>query len=159
MSEKTIDGVLGIGDRRRGHIHAEAFMLMQYSCDACPHTETIWNSRDGVTPFGCECPSCGATLLHKNWRADVYAPDHKPRPWQRIWRDGTPEEAVAFITERIEKFRGKYPITPEAEAKLIQQARDGSGEAGEFRKGWPNIDIGKNFKVAEPANHSAEQAR
>jgi len=31
------------------HRHAEAFKLMIYAC-SCGHRETIWNSRDGVTP-------------------------------------------------------------------------------------------------------------
>jgi hypothetical protein len=33
------------------HNHGEAFALMTYRCDAGCHTEVIWNSRDGVTPF------------------------------------------------------------------------------------------------------------
>ena len=36
------------------HNHAEAFKLMIYACENpdCLHQEKIWNSRDGVTPFG-----------------------------------------------------------------------------------------------------------
>lgn len=37
---------------RRGHQHPEAFALMQYTSKSSGITEIVWNSRDGVTPFG-----------------------------------------------------------------------------------------------------------
>lgn len=122
----------------RGHQHGEAFMLMQYACKDCGHRETIWNSRDGVTPFGCSCPSCGKTLLHTEWQRDVYAPNHKLNKGQGFWRDGTPDEAEAIMRRRIEQMRDKYPCTPEKEAELIKMAREG-GDSGEFQKGWPML--------------------
>lgn len=133
------------------HIHKEAFALMQYACTGsrggfgrpatvgCGHRETIWNSRDGVTPFGCGCPSCGKTLYHVEWQRDTYAPDHKLHPGQNFWRDGTPDEAEAIMRRRIERMRAEYPCTPEKVAELVKMARDG-GDSGEFQMGWPTLD-------------------
>lgn len=124
----------------KGHTYSEAFMLMWYACKQCAHRERIWNSRDGVTPFGCDCPSCGGIMNHIEWGLDEFAPEYKPRPKQRFWRDGTPDEAEAIMRHRIKSIRDKYPLTPEQEAHLIQKTRDGSDES-EFRKGWPALDI------------------
>lgn len=56
--------------------HAEAFCLMWYGCK-CGHRERIWNSRDGVTPFGMGCPSCGGSMSHVDWQKDILAPQHQ----------------------------------------------------------------------------------
>lgn len=125
----------------RGHMHAEAFCLMWYECRnrACGHRERIWNSRDGVTPFGMQCPSCGGNeLLHAYFGSDLYAPEHVLRRGQRFWRDGTPDEAAAIMERRIDAMRNQYPCTPEKAAELIQRAR--SGESHEFQRGWPMIE-------------------
>lgn len=59
-----------------GHNHAEAFCLMWYQCKDCGAKERIWNSRDGVTPFGMRCPSCGrADYYHTYFGSDLYAPN------------------------------------------------------------------------------------
>lgn len=122
---------------QRGHSHGEAFMLMTYACE-CGHRETIWNSRDGVTPFCMNCPSCGgSTLRHVDWQRDVYAPDHKLHKGQRFWRDGTPDEAERIMRRRIYLMRDQYPCTPEKEVELIRGARTGENE---FRQGWPMLD-------------------
>ena len=80
--------------------HNEAFALMWYGCK-CGHRERVWNSRDGVTPFGTRCPSCGDNMLHIEWGKDIRALDHKLVPMQKFWRDGTPDEAVALMTRRF----------------------------------------------------------
>lgn len=124
--------------------HKEAFCLMFYAC-RCGHRERMWNSRDGVTPFGgITCPSCGkgfkdgAGMEHVQFAADYCVPDHKPWPGQRIWRDGTPEEAVAIIERRIEAFaKAGRPIPPDIAAALLDDARNTTGE---WHKGWPALD-------------------
>lgn len=136
-----------MSEAERKHQHAEAFNLMTYACE-CGHREVIWNSRDGVTPFGMNCPSCGGTTLrHVDWQRDVYAPDHKLHKGQRFWRDGTPDEAEAIMKRRIELMRSSYPCSPGMAARLIREAREG-GESSEFRKGWPTIDT--TSKVHHP---------
>lgn len=124
----------------RGHLHVEAFCLMWYQCRDCQHLERIWNSRDGVTPFGLSCPSCGGDgLRHFAFELDEYAPQHQLANYQRFWRDGTPSEAEAIMRRRIESTRPKYPCTPEREAELCVMARQGTTH--EFQPGWPTIDV------------------
>lgn len=120
------------------HKFAEAFMLMTYACP-CGHREVIWNSRNGVTPFGMGCPSCGKTTLqHINWGGDVYAPDHKLHQHQRYWRDGTPDEAEKIMRRRLKSAEGtQWEASAEVAAELIKGARDGNDE---FQPGWPMID-------------------
>lgn len=121
------------------YIHGEAFMLMLYECKECPEREILWNSRDGVTPFGIGCRQCGGLLQHVAWKSDLRAPDYKPQPGQRFFRDGTPDEAESIMRERIDRMKGTaYEVTDENYRKeLLAAARSGDGE---FRKGWPTID-------------------
>lgn len=114
-------------------------MLMQYQC-GCGHKETIWNSRDGVTPFVLGCPSCGKlNLSHVNWHEDVYAPNHELHRHQRYFRDGTVEEAIEIMKRRIERHKSSYPLKREAKDRLLAEVRNGTLE--EFRKGWPTVDV------------------
>jgi hypothetical protein len=123
-----------------GHEHGEAFCLMWYACNECGARERIWNSRDGVTPFGMGCHSCGGNeYLHSDFRSDEYAPNHQLHFEQRFWRDGTPDEAEAIMRKRIAQARGEFPLTDAEKAQLIGDAR--SGAAHEFQKGWPMIDV------------------
>jgi hypothetical protein len=78
----------------RKHNHGEAFALMTYRCDAGCHTEVIWNSRDGVTPFIVRSRDGQHQMQHVDWRRrDIYAPDHKPQPGDRIFVGTTKERA------------------------------------------------------------------
>lgn len=127
---------------KNGHVHGEAFCLMWYECKdiRCGHRERIWNCRDGVTPFGMCCPSCGGhELYHVEFKNDLYAPEHRLRAGQRYWRDGTPDEAEAIMRRRIELI-GKDRSNPQSYYDdLVQMAR--KGECDEFRKGWPALSI------------------
>lgn len=89
--------------------HAEAFCLMNYACP-CGHREVIWNSRDGVTAFGCGCPSCGKpTLSHVQFHRDVCNPDHKPHIGQRMWVSMTMERALVHAHRiSIQRFGEGY---------------------------------------------------
>lgn len=85
--------------------HREAFCLMSYAC-VCGHQERIWNSRDGVTPFGTVCPSCGQhTLRHENFNADKCKPDHKLHRGQRYWRSISMAEAAMLAVKQGEGYR------------------------------------------------------
>jgi hypothetical protein len=72
--------------------HAEAYCLMTYVADDGSEQETVWNSRDGVTPFVITLRS-GKTATHVNWHADRRVPDHVPEPGSRMFVDLTPERA------------------------------------------------------------------
>lgn len=83
------------------HKFGEAFMLMQYKCRDCGHTETIWNSRDGVVPFGCPCPTCGTGDMHHiHWDCDCYAPGHFPHRGQGVWID-MPRSLVPVVVSGV----------------------------------------------------------
>jgi hypothetical protein len=140
--------------------HKEAFCLMWYGCP-CGHRERIWNSRDGVTPFGgILCPSCNSTaprplrpdankleravaghppgMEHMYFGSDVCCPEWKPAPGQRIWRDGTPDEAVAIMERRFKIFAEKgHPAPDDVRESLIAHARNGTEE---WRAGWPTLE-------------------
>lgn len=99
MSSAAVDRLTA-----RGHRHVEAFCLMWYACE-CGHRERFWNSRDGVTPFGTLCPSCGQpTLSHVDWHLDIYAPQHKPVVGQRVWVDMTRQRAEHWVRSRLKAF-------------------------------------------------------
>lgn len=118
--------------------HKEAFALMWYGCERCGHRERIWNSRNGVTPFGTTCPSCGASMLHVDWQNDERQPNHKPHRGQRFWRDGTRDEGVAIIEKRLANFAKSGHAVPPAVAEAMgQEARD---QTDDWRPGWPFLD-------------------
>jgi hypothetical protein len=115
--------------------HREAFALMWYACD-CGHRERLWNSRDGVTPYGgLACPSCGGTGLrggmsHVKFAADVCV--------QQFFRDGTAAEAVAIMARRIKRFASiGHSIPDDVAAKLLASARE---QRDEWQPGWPMVD-------------------
>lgn len=82
--------------------HAEAFNLMWYRCKTCGHAERYWNSRDGVTPFGTSCPSCGGnSLMHDAWHLDTYAPNHVPHSGQRVWKDCTEKDLKRWLAQVV----------------------------------------------------------
>jgi hypothetical protein len=120
--------------------HKEAFCLMWYECEECHHRERIWNSRDGVTPFGSGCPSCGQlTLYHKDFPDDVMAPEHKLHRGQRFWRDGTPEEAVVIVQKRLDFANRRGVVLPD---EHVEQMLRGARESlDEWKPGWPRLDI------------------
>ena len=126
---------------RLTHRHVEAFKLMWYEC-GCGHRERAWNSRDGVTPFGTQCPSCGGNLQHVDM--DEYAPAHQPFIGQLVWRDGTPDEAVRIIRRRIKIYneteRERYVDELIVNARLSAEGKirpDDSRFVNEFQLGWP----------------------
>ena len=123
-------------DKQR-HNHGEAFMVMTYECKA-GHQFEIWNSRDGVTPFGvgCRTPGCSAPATHVNWPRDRYEPNHQLKPGDWFFRDGTPEEARAIVRRRLEQARGTEWERPESEWDDVIK---GVTEGHEFQPGWPML--------------------
>jgi hypothetical protein len=117
---------------------------MWYACE-CGHRERIWNSRDGVTPFGgILCTSCGGKglqrrgLTHVDWQLDEPAPDHKLANGQRFFRDGTADDAVRIIERRIAQIAQQGRALPADVAESLR--RDAAQQTGEWLKGWPMID-------------------
>jgi hypothetical protein len=95
----------------QGYAHVEAFCLMWYACE-CGHRERIWNSRDGVTPFGLSCPSCNQPKLsHVDWRLDKCVPDHVPAAGQRVWISMTRERALEIARRTVARVTAGASIT------------------------------------------------
>ena len=69
------------------HTYAEAYRRMLYRCQnkECGHAEWLWNSRNGVTPFGIWCHRCEGDALHEEWERDQYLPDYSPFPGERYF--------------------------------------------------------------------------
>jgi hypothetical protein len=92
--------------------HAEAFCLMQYRCEKCGSTETLWNSRDGVTPFIVACRKCKGHMQHINWHQDKRVLDYFPEPGMRIFTDLTKQIANIEYRVLVNKLWnvGDYPL-------------------------------------------------
>ncbi|MFI2663700.1 hypothetical protein [Micromonospora carbonacea] len=134
------------------HQHGEAFAIMTYRSDDGTETERIWNSRDGVTPFVVTLRS-GKVAHHVDWSSDVYAPDHRPQPGERMFVDLTPERAreLALRNARqafAEARPGLDPrvrwATPEAMAETLV--------AEYLRPGAPDlVEVPASPEGGEPA--------
>lgn len=141
-----------------GHSHAEAFCLMQYQCKTCGHLETIWNSRDGVTPFSMRCPSCGnpnqsmGGMYHVGRGRyyvgrDRYAPKHKLHRYQKYWRDMTADEAIHYVEQRYGQLEGtEYEMSKEKRDEWIAKIKEHWGKDNQydlcsFHKGEPMLDV------------------
>lgn len=121
-----------------GYKHVEAFCLMKYATKNGTETETVWNSRDGVTPYTIPSKS-GVEMFHVDWRSDVRAPDHQPKLGDRIFVDLGAERARKLATERVEKFwdHPQYPMSGMYGSK--EEAVEGLLTASEFAPDWPHL--------------------
>jgi len=104
--------------------HGEAFNLMKYQCESCKRVETLWNSRDGVTPFVIDCLKCKGMASHVNWGTDVHDENFGYQfivgcfPSMRVFVDMTKDRAVEFATRRLLNFEGsEYPPPPRDSAE------------------------------------------
>jgi hypothetical protein len=111
--------------------HAEAFKLMTYKCESCHYEERIWNSRDGVTPFGINCPKCNlATSRHINWQWDEYLPEYIPVRGQRVFVDMPESMKLVFARRRAfqapDKFLKERGISrEELTASILEEMHEG----------------------------------
>ncbi len=102
--------------------HAEAFCLMQYGCQKCKKFETLWNSRDGVTPFMITCQHCGGSMSHINWQFDECIPDFNPPAGTRIFIDLTMDRAKECAIKRIEAVRKQCPELEEPDPDELAES-------------------------------------
>ena len=78
----------------------EAYMLMKYTSES-GEVEWLWNSRDGVSPFGIMSKDGKETLRHADWHEDVFVPNFVPPVGMRIFVDLTLERALAIARRRV----------------------------------------------------------
>jgi hypothetical protein len=123
------------------YTHVEAFCIMLYACNSCIHREMIWNSRDGVTPFSCQCPSCGGTMSHTDFKKDRFAPDHQLHHRQKFWRDATPDDLIKNFEAQIKVMN----ITDQS--YISQRMTEITMQTGQYAPGTPWLDIHDRCKV------------
>ena len=106
--------------------HKEAFCLMRYVCRTCGFSEWMWNSRDGVTPYGVKCRNCpNGAEHHVNWRDDRRTgPDFVPPPGLRMFIDKTMETARQEAAARLRRVR--QTTEPELATFRAMIPREGS---------------------------------
>ncbi len=127
--------------------HAEAFNLMKYKCETCNVVQTLWNSRDGVTPYIVNCKQCNGKSVHLIGQ-DTHDPEfgNKLRegmfPSMRVFVNMTKEKAMTFAERRLKAFESsKYAPpaegTSEREELLTNVTEDiyHSGEAPDLITG------------------------
>jgi len=71
--------------------HTEGFCHMEYSSE-CGKKISIWNSRDGVTPFICFIE--GVEYKHSNWNNDKQNASYIPRVGDYLFVDSTLEDLI-----------------------------------------------------------------
>ena len=85
--------------------HAEAYCLMKYKCEKCGTVETIWNSRDGVTPFIINCEKCNGHMQHIDWNADERKTNYIPKIGQRVFIDMPVDYYKVFCRVRAKQIK------------------------------------------------------
>lgn len=131
------------------HVHREAFALMQYESAETPVPSVrrlVWNSRDGVTPFGFTDPTTGIGLTHVRWSEDRYVPDHVPDPDQLVFVTEWPSmDTLLGQARRMVEQAPQYapPPGPDRDA-LIRQLAEGLMQDGGER-GRPALVTGAEF--------------
>lgn len=79
---------------------------MTYASRCQRVVETLWNSRDGVTPFVVFSRG-GTEMTHVNWRRDWRDPGHVPEVGDRIFVDATLADFRVGIRNRIGGYLGR----------------------------------------------------
>jgi hypothetical protein len=108
----------GVEDKK--YKHGEAFCLMRYKCKSCCVMETLWNSRDGVTPFVISCRKCAGEMQHVDWHADDCRPDYLPKKGMRVFVDLTPQINEVLWRSVVHQFwlHKDYPMSKQWDAPM-----------------------------------------
>lgn len=87
--------------------HKEAFCLMKYQTKDTFLTETLWNSRDGVTPFIISSTD-GREMSHIDWARDRCQPDFHPPKGMRVFVDATEDLVRDRLNAYVEKIFAEH---------------------------------------------------
>lgn len=115
--------------------HAEAFCLMQYECQTCRTIETLWNSRDGVTPFIIGCKECDGEMQHTAFGTDQCVPDFFPESGRRVFID-FPDHFREVFKKRQIRMQWDHPPHPmkdrwDTKEEALEALMEGNGQEGE----------------------------
>jgi hypothetical protein len=126
--------------------HAEAFCHMQYAYVGPKKTIylTIFNSRDGVTPFCFHSKEFGVTLQHVKWQEDKYDPDYVPVSGDLIWRDVKPEEKLQWLQDHkasLAEVPADNELYAMAQHFLAELTADPSRWLGDINDGEPVLEL------------------
>ena len=118
--------------------HAEAFCLMTYMCDKCSYGEHVWNSRDGVTPFGFACARCPGTMFHVNPEDDLCKPDYIPEKGEHVWITLPPELRPVIARIRVRGCDGtEFETQGEEHERMVRDVAASFHEGEPFLIRWP----------------------
>lgn len=102
--------------------HVEGFKLMKYVSQDDGFVEWIWNSRDGVTPFGIGDARDGAEAMmhHADWGEDAMVPNFIPPVGSRVFMDHDEVSAA----EAFERYKARFeqsgrPIPEDRHAGIL----------------------------------------
>lgn len=84
--------------------HPEAYCRMSYANGDRSVTEVLWNSRDGVTPYGIGSADGTCELLHVDWNKDKRDIFFVPPVGSRVFIDLTMDAARAYRRVFVEKY-------------------------------------------------------
>jgi hypothetical protein len=118
------------------HQYSEAFCLMRYASQDGHACEMLWNSRNGVTPFGLNARG-GALMYHIDWNRDRRTQRFVPPVGMRVFVDLSPERAREIAERKVNEFweHPQYPMKdryPDKEAAIQAFIAD-------FRPGEPDV--------------------
>jgi hypothetical protein len=138
----------------RGYQHGEAFSLMQYRGQKTGRVETLWNSRDGVTPFIIPSADESEPMSHVDWEADRCVPTYVPPVGMRVFVDLTAERAVEYA-KRIVERHWRNPSLGMSSRYASRQHAEREIAAGMFQHGPGTPDV----VVVDAAFHARCQAQ
>lgn len=118
---------------------AEAYMLMKYVSDDSSEIEWLWNSRDGVSPFGVSSRVSKDIISHADWGEDAFVPNFVPPVGMRIFVTMTMEKALVIARKRVTEGwdSGQYrmkehpvlgPLGPVGAADALAKDYFGNGD-------------------------------
>ncbi len=126
------------------HRQAEAFHRMKYQCNDrnCGAVEWVWNSRDGVTPFGI-LMRCGHDGYHVDWRRDQYMPGYIPAVDERVFVTLTIEKAREYRRADVEAHwdKGDYPMRDAFESKEAAVEKLAEHDVASFAPDTPDLIV------------------
>lgn len=116
----------------QGFEHAEAFCLMKYASRDGQVQETLWNSRDGVSPFTIVSKDGTKELFHVDWNEDICIPNYQPLKGSRIFADMTEQDWQDHYEHMVEQYweAGMKDRFSSREAALEELRTSGSQASG-----------------------------